>query len=105
MIYAVFEDGSRQYRVQEGDVVNVDFRDVQVGSNIEFQRVLLCQKEADTKIGQPVVAGASVVAEVVAFPSTKIYVQHFRRRKNYRRFKGHRQPYTAVKIRQIVVPS
>ncbi|MBI1830146.1 MAG: 50S ribosomal protein L21 [Planctomycetes bacterium] len=104
-MYAVFEDGSRQYRVQEGDVVNVDFRDVQVGSNIEFKRVLLCQKEAETKIGQPVISGASVVGEVVAFPSTKIYVQHFRRRKNYRRFKGHRQPYTAVKIRQIVVPS
>jgi len=105
VIYAVFEDGSRQYRVQEGDVVNVDFRDVQVGSNIEFKRVLLCKKVADTKIGQPVIAGATVVGEVVALPSTKIYVQHFRRRKNYRRFKGHRQPYTAVKIRQIVVPS
>ena len=104
-MYAVFEDGSRQYRVEEGDVVKVDFRDVQVGANIEFKRVLLCQKEADTKIGQPVIAGASIVGEVVDFPSTKVYVQHFRRRKNYRRFKGHRQPYTSVKIRQIVVPS
>lgn len=103
-MFAVFEDGSRQYRVQEGDVVNVDFRDVQLGANVEFKRVLLCQKEADTTIGQPVIAGASIVGEVVDFPSTKIYVQHFRRRKNYRRFKGHRQPYTSVKIREIVVP-
>ena len=104
-MYAVFEDGSRQYRVQEGDVVKVDFRDVQVGANIEFKRVLLCQKETDTKIGQPVIVGASIVGEVIDFPSTKVYVQHFRRRKNYRRFKGHRQPYTSVKIRSIVVPS
>jgi large subunit ribosomal protein L21 len=104
-MYAVFEDGSRQYRVQEGDVVKVDFRDVQVGANIEFKRVLLAQKDTDTKIGQPVIAGASVVGEVVEFPSTKVYVQHFRRRKNYRRFKGHRQPYTSVRIRQIVLPS
>ncbi len=104
-MYAVFEDGSRQYRVQEGDVVKVDYRDVQVGSNIEFKRVLLCQQDTDTKFGQPVIAGASVVAEVVAFPSTKLYIQHFKRRKNQRRFKGHRQPYTSVKIRQIVVPS
>lgn len=104
-MYAVFEDGSRQYRVQEGDVVKVDYRDVQVGANIEFKRVLLCEKDADTKIGQPVIAGASVVGEVVDFPSTKVYVQHFKRRKNMRRFRGHRQPYTSVRIRQIVLPS
>jgi large subunit ribosomal protein L21 len=104
-MYAVFEDGSRQYRVQEGDVVKVDYRDVQVGANIEFKRVLLAQKETDTKIGQPVIAGASVVGEVVDFPSTKVYIQHFKRRKNHRRFKGHRQPYTSVMIRQIVLPS
>ncbi|MBI3822702.1 MAG: 50S ribosomal protein L21 [Planctomycetes bacterium] len=104
-MYAVFEDGARQYRVQEGDVVKVDYRDVQIGANIEFNRVLLCQQDTDTKIGQPVIAGASVVGEVVDFPSTKVYVQHFKRRKNQRRFKGHRQPYTSVKIRQIVVPS
>ena len=104
-MYAVFEDGARQYRVQEGDVVKVDYRDVQVGANIEFKRVLMCQQETDTKIGQPVIVGASIVGEVVAFPTTKTYVQHFKRRKNQRRFRGHRQPYTSVKIRQIVVPS
>ena len=81
-MYAVFEDGSRQYRVQEGDVVKVDYRDVQIGSNIEFKRVLLCQQDTDTKIGQPVIDGASIVGEVVAFPSTKVYIQHFKRRKN-----------------------
>ena len=103
-MYAVFEDGSRQYRVQEGDVVKVDYRDVQVGANIEFKRVLLAQKDtADaTTIGQPVIAGASIVGEVVDFPSTKVYVQHFRRRKNYRRFRGHTQPYTSVRISKIV---
>ena len=104
-MYAVFEDGARQYRVQEGDVVKVDYRDVQIGSNIEFKRVLLCQQDTGTNIGQPVIAGASIVAEVIDFPSTKVFIQHFKRRKNMRRFKGHRQPYTSVKIRQIVVPS
>jgi large subunit ribosomal protein L21 len=104
-MHAIFEDGSRQYRVQEGDVVKVDYRDVQVGSNIEFVRVLLLEKESDTSVGQPTINGARVVGEVVDFPSTKVYVQHFRRRKNSRRLKGHRQPYTSVRIRQIVVPS
>ena len=101
-MYAVFEDGARQYRVSEGDVVNIDFRDVQVGAGVEFIRVLLVQTGADATIGQPTIAGARVVGEVVGLPSTKVYVQHFKRRKNHRRFKGHRQPYLAVKIKQIV---
>ena len=104
-MYAVFEDGSRQYRVQEGDVVKLDYRDVEIGASIEFKRVLLCQGDTATQIGQPVLAGARIVAEVIDFPSIKVYIQHFKRRKNMRRFKGHRQPYTSVKIRQIVVPS
>ena len=104
-MYAVFEDGSRQYRVQEGDVVKVDFREAEVGASVEFNRVLLCQGEADTKIGQPLIEGARVVAEVVDHPTTKLYIQHFRRRKNYRRLRGHRQPYTAVRISKIELPS
>lgn len=102
-MYAVFEDGSRQYRVQEGDVVKIDFRAAEIGASLEFNRVLLYQTDADTKIGQPVIAGARVVAEVVEHPSTKLYIQHFRRRKNYRRLKGHRQPYTSVKIQKILL--
>lgn len=101
-MYAVFEDGSRQYRVHEGDVIKVDFRAAEVGASLEFNRVLLCQNEADTRIGQPVLAGARVVAEVVDHPSTKLFIQHFRRRKNYRRLRGHRQPYTSIRIQQIV---
>ncbi len=104
-MYAVFEDGSRQYRVQEGDVVNVDFREAQVGSNLEFNRVLLAQRDNETKIGQPVIAGARVVGEVVDHPSIKLYIQHFKRRKNLRRLRGHRQPYTAVRINKIELPS
>jgi large subunit ribosomal protein L21 len=101
-MYAIFEDGSRQYRVQEGDVVRVDFRDAKEGANVEFDRVLLTQSDAGLKVGHPLVAGAKVVGEVVEHPKTKIQVQHFRRRKNYRRLRGHTQPYTAVKISKIV---
>ena len=102
-MYAVFEDGSRQYRVQEGDVVKVDFRDAAKGAPLEFGRVLLYQGDAGTQIGQPLVEGARVLGEVVDHPSTKLYIQHFRRRKNYRRLKGHRQPYTSVKINHILL--
>ena len=102
-MYAVFEDGSHQYRVSEGDVVQLDYRDAEIGSRLEFQRVLLC-KGADLQIGKPTVAGVRVVGEVVDHPSTKLYIQHFRRRKNYRRLRGHRQHYTAVQIRSILMP-
>lgn len=103
-MYAVFEDGSRQYRVSEGDRVKVDYRDVEVGSQLEFNRVLLYQSGEDTRIGQPVLEGIRVLGEVVDHPSTKLYIQHFRRRKNYRRLRGHRQPYTEVRIRSILLP-
>jgi large subunit ribosomal protein L21 len=103
-MYAVFEDGSRQYRVSEGDVIRLDYRASEVGTRLELGRVLLYQSGDDTRIGQPVVEGMRIVAEVVDHPSNKIYVQHFRRRKNYRRLRGHRQPYTAVQIRSILLP-
>lgn len=101
-MYAVFESGSRQYRVAEGDVVVVDFCDKEVGSSHEFDKVLLLKTNEGLTIGQPVVAGAKVLAEVLEHPSIKVTVQHFRRRKNYRRFRGHRQPYTRLRIRSIV---
>ena len=104
-MYAVFEDGSRQYLVQEGDVVRVDFRDAaEIGDELEFNRVLLYQNEGDTRIGQPVVEGVRVIGEVLDFPSTKVYIQKFRRRKNSKRLRGHRQYYTKVLIDAILLP-
>ena len=102
-MYAVFEDGSRQYRVSEGDVVTLDYRDVPVGTRLEFPRVLLYQGGEGLQIGQPLIDGARVLVEVVDHPSTKLYIQHFRRRKNYRRLRGHRQPYTSVQVRSILL--
>jgi large subunit ribosomal protein L21 len=103
-MYAVFEDGSRQYRVSEGEVVTLDYREAEPGTRLEFNRVLLFQGADDTRIGRPTVEGVRVLAEVVEHPSTKLYIQHFRRRKNYRRLRGHRQPYTKVCIRSILLP-
>jgi len=108
-MYAVFEDGSRQYRVSEGQTVAVDFRagegdGLGEGAQVEFNRVLLYCNGDDRRIGQPVVEGMRVVAEVVDHPSEKVMIQRFRRRKNVRRLRGHRQPYTAVRIKSIVLP-
>jgi large subunit ribosomal protein L21 len=103
-MYAIFEDGSRQYKVSEGTVVKVDWREAEIGSQIVFPRVLLYQEGNETKIGQPVLDGMRVAGTVVDYPSTKLYVQHFRRRKNYRRLRGHRQHYVAVQVYAIVPP-
>jgi large subunit ribosomal protein L21 len=103
-MYAVFEDGSRQYRVSEGDRVKVDFRDAEPGKQLEFKRVLLYQSGDETRVGQPTIEGMRILADVVDHPSIKTYIQHFRRRKNYRRLKGHRQYYTELQIRNILLP-
>jgi large subunit ribosomal protein L21 len=103
-MYVVFEDGSRQYRVSEGEVVKLDYRAAEIGASLEFDRVLLSERDGAATIGQPVIAGARVLAEVVDLPRIKTYIQRFRRRKNYRRFKGHTQPFTSVRVKQIVLP-
>ena len=103
-MYAVIEDGSRQFRVQEGEIVKIDFRKVEIGASLEFDRVLLSEKDGVATIGHPVIAGARVVGEVVDLPKVKTYIQRYRRRKNYRRFKGHTQPFTSVRVKQIVLP-
>jgi large subunit ribosomal protein L21 len=109
-MYAVFEDGSRQYRVSEGDLLLVDFRDVAKGSRLTFDKVLLYRNGDELQIGQPLLTGARVVADVTRRPteddpnpSVKVYVQKFRRRKNYRRLRGHRQPYVEVQIKHILL--
>ena len=100
-MYAVFVDGSRQYRVTEGDVVKVDYREVEPGQAVEFGTVLLYSNGDDLRIGRPAVDGLKVVGEVVDHPSTKLRIQHFRRRKNYKRLRGHRQWYTRVRVQSI----
>jgi large subunit ribosomal protein L21 len=112
-MYAIIEDGARQYRVSEGEVVKVDFRrdeksdDLQgapAGTAVEFGRVLLYRNGDELKVGQPLLEGMRVVAEIVDHPSTKVYIQKFRRRTNYRRLRGHRQHYTSVRVKHILLP-
>jgi len=105
-MYAIFEDGSHQFRVREGDRIVVDRRQGDPGSELVFSKVLLLAGSDGATIGAPVVEGAKVVAKIVQqFRDKKIIVQKFRRRKNLRRRKGHRQPYTAIQITQVVAPA
>src|SRR4051812_4129711 len=101
---AILGAGSRQYRVVVGDTVRLDHREAEVGSSLELGKVLLVADGADLLVGQPLLAGARVLGEVTGHPSTKSVIQYFRRRKNYRRLKGHRQPYVEVRIKHILRP-
>ena len=99
-MYAIIAADGKQYKVQEGDELQVDLRpDVKEGDQIKFDQVLLVSDGTSPKVGKPTVAGASVAAEVLGQEQgDKIYIQKMRRRKNYRRRTGHRQMYTRVRI-------
>ena len=102
-MYAIFEDGGRQFKVEEGSEVVLDFRETwEPNSEVTFEKVLLLSSENGVKIGQPAVDGAKVTAMVVGdVQGKKLVVRWFRRRKNSKKKVGHRQIYTKVKITKI----
>lgn len=102
MLYAIISHDGRQYQVEEGQELDIDFLPQSEGEEVKFDRVLAVRDDNGLKLGQPVVEAASVTAEVLsATQGPKLVVQKFRRRKNSRRKTGHRQLYTRVKIKQI----
>lgn len=106
-MFAVFEDGSHQYRVQKGDKLEVDFRvTAKNGDVLSFDRVLAAVTDSKSALGRPLIEGACVQAEVVDEHATgpKLEIGKFRRRKSYSRHTGHKQKYTAVRITNINVP-
>jgi large subunit ribosomal protein L21 len=97
-MYAVMTTGGKQYKVAQGDRLRIEKIGAAVGETVTFDQVLLVGGDA-LKIGTPLVAGAKVTAKVVEQArEKKIIVFKFRRRKNYRRKNGHRQPFTALEI-------
>jgi large subunit ribosomal protein L21 len=100
--YAIVVDGGRQYRVCEGQELEIDFRHLPAGAEVVFDRVLAVSKGGKLTLGKPVVKGASVKGAVLgSVQGDKIYVQKFARRKNYRRRTGHRSLATRVRIDSI----
>ena len=101
-MYAIIVDGGRQYRVQPGMEVDIDYRDVPKDETITFEKVLAISGDDGMKLGAPTVSGASVTASVLGpKQDKKIYVQKFRRRKHCKSRTGHRQLHTTVRIEKI----
>ncbi|MCP3677014.1 MAG: 50S ribosomal protein L21 [Deltaproteobacteria bacterium] len=101
-MYAVIKTGGKQYTVSEGDTVRVEKLPGDIGGSMEITDVLAVGSGEDVKIGQPTVEGARVVAEIVDQDrAKKIIVFKKKRRKGYSKKQGHRQSYTALKIKEI----
>ena len=103
MAYAIIEDSGTQFKVEPGDKFEIDLRDLTDGqSTITFDKVLLVSGDAGVKIGQPLLAGATVTAKLLGpVKGDKITVERFIRRKGFHRRVGHRQKYLAVQIETI----
>lgn len=102
-MYAIIDEGGKQYKVQNGDILRIDRVVEDDAKTITFDRVLLVGGgEGGAKIGAPLVAGASVSAEVLgAIRGKKVLTVKYKRRKGYRKTIGHRQNYTQVKVTDI----
>jgi large subunit ribosomal protein L21 len=106
MAYAIIRTGGRQFRVAEGDTVDVDLLDVEAGKTATFGDVLMFADGKDVSHGNPLVSGAKVTAEVLEQrKDKKVVAFKYRRRKGYHRTVGHRRKLTRVKIKTIDVGS
>jgi len=98
-MYAVIRTGGKQYRVREGSRLAIEKVDAEPGATIEFDQVLLVHDGSNVRIGSPFLEGSKVTAVVqTQGKGRKVGIVKFRRRKGYKRMKGHRQPYTRIQV-------
>jgi len=103
-MYAIIETGGKQFRVSEGDIISVEKLNVSVGENYVFDRVLALAGDdgAEPVFGTPVIEGANVAASVLLNgKEKKVIIYKYKAKKGYHKKKGHRQPFTKVKIDKI----
>jgi len=99
-MYAVIESGSKQYRVAEGDVIEVESLPIEAGKEVELERVLMITNPEGIKVGTPIIEGAKVIATVQGHGrGRKIIV--YKHKKNYHKKQGHRQNFTRLHIDKI----
>jgi len=103
-MYAVIETGGKQYKVSEGDVIMVEKLDVETGMAYDFDRILMASADGGLKFGKPYVEGAAVTASALGDgKAKKVIVYKFKSKKGFHKKKGHRQPFTKLKIDKITV--
>jgi large subunit ribosomal protein L21 len=100
-MYAVIESGSKQYRVAEGDVIEVESLPVEAGKEVELERVLMISGDGGIKVGAPTIEGAKVTATVQGHGRGKKVIV-YKHKKNYHKKQGHRQNFTRLHIDKII---
>ena len=102
-MYAIIATGGKQYKVEEGQTLDVELLHAEAGETVEIDSVLMLYQDGEIVTGKPYVEGAKVSLKVVENgKAPKIVVFKYKPKKNYRRKKGHRQPYTRVTVESIV---
>ena len=99
-MYAVIESGSKQYRVAEGDVIEVESLPIEAGKEVELERVLMITNPEGIKVGTPIIEGAKVTATVQSHGRGKKIIV-YKHKKNYHKKQGHRQNFTRLHIDKI----
>lgn len=103
-MYAVVETGGKQYKVEVGQTVDVELIAAEVGDSVELGRVLMVSTDDGVRIGNPIVAGAKVMANVVHHGrGEKIIVFHYKSKTRHRKKNGHRQSFTRVAVQDIAL--
>ena len=98
-MYAVLKTGGKEYRVSKGDLIRVEKMEGNVGDPVTLKEVLMVSQEGDVHVGTPLLAHAVVTGEIVQHAKgKKVLIFKMKRRKNYRRLRGHRQTYTYIKV-------
>ena len=101
-MHAVIKSGGKQYKVSPGDVVRLERLEKELGAVVEFDQVLLISDGSNATVGNPLIANAQVLGTVVEeAKAKKVIIFKFKRKKQYKVTRGHRQPYTAVQINDI----
>jgi len=101
-MYAVFQSGGKQYKVSAGDEVKVEKLPGEVGEDVVFDKVLLASDGEDVRVGNPFVGDARIVGRIARHDKAKkVLVFKYKKRKGYRKGRGHRQPYTLVRIQDL----
>jgi len=101
-MYAVVKTGGKEYRISKGDVIRVEKMEGKVGDQVSMKDVLMVSQEGQVQLGNPLLAGAVITGEIVQeIKGRKTVTYKMKRRKNYRRTKGHRQTYTYIRVNDV----
>ncbi len=103
-MFAVLKTGGKEYRVSTGDVIRVEKLEGNVGDQVTLKDVLMVSKEGQVQVGTPTLSNAVITGEIVReTKGKKVLTYKMKKRKNYRRMKGHRQTYTYLKVNEISI--